>query len=75
MPKGIGKFTALTLAKQGADVAVTGWNHIQGAQAVADEIKAMGRKSMAVKMDASRYASVKEGFAAIKGTLGSVNIQ
>ena len=44
MPKGIGKFTALTLAKQGADVVVTGWNNIQGAQAVADEIKAMGRK-------------------------------
>ena len=43
MPKGIGKYGALALARDGADVAVTGFNHMEGAEAVAEEIRAMGR--------------------------------
>ena len=31
MPKGIGKYAALTLARNGADVAVTGFHHMEGA--------------------------------------------
>ena len=34
MPKGTGKATALTLARMGADVAVTGFGHLEGAEAV-----------------------------------------
>jgi 3-oxoacyl-[acyl-carrier protein] reductase len=74
MPKGIGKYAALTLAKNGADVVVTGFSHLEGARAVADEIKAMGRKSMAVQMDASNYEDVVKAFAAIKAELGPVSI-
>ncbi len=74
MPKGIGKAIALTLAKQGADVAVSGYNHMEGAYAIADEIKALGRKSMAVKMDVRNYPDVKQAFADIKKELGSVSI-
>ena len=73
-PKGIGKYTALTLARQGADVVVTGFHNMEGAAALAEEIKAMGRKSMAVQMDASVAADVAKGFAAIKAELGSVDI-
>jgi 3-oxoacyl-[acyl-carrier protein] reductase len=74
-PLGIGRAIALTLAKQGAAVAVSGFNHMEGAQAVAEEIKAMGRESMALKMDATNYAEVQKGIAAIKDTLGGpVNI-
>ena len=74
MPKGIGKATALTLTRQGADVAVTGFSHMDGVKSVADEIQAMGRKSMAVKMDGTDYSDVQKAFAAIKDELGAVNI-
>ena len=37
MPKGIGKAIALALARDGADVAVTGFSHMDGVKAVAEE--------------------------------------
>jgi 3-oxoacyl-[acyl-carrier protein] reductase len=74
MPKGIGKAIALTLAREGADVAVSGFNHMEGAYAIVDEIKALGRKAMAVKMDVRNYPDVKQAFAEIKKDLGPVNI-
>lgn len=74
MPRGVGRYTALTLAKQGADVAVTGFHHMEGAMALAEEIKGLGRKSLAVQMDASQYEGVKQGFQEIKSALGPVNI-
>jgi 3-oxoacyl-[acyl-carrier protein] reductase len=74
MPQGIGKAIALTLARHGADVAVTGFNHMEGAQAIADEIQSMGRRSVAVKMNGRDYADVKKAFSAIKDALGPVNI-
>jgi 3-oxoacyl-[acyl-carrier protein] reductase len=73
-PLGNGRAIAIALAKKGADVAVSGWNHMEGAMSIAEEIKAMGRKSVAVKMDVSNYADVKKGFAAIKEKLGPVGI-
>jgi 3-oxoacyl-[acyl-carrier protein] reductase len=74
MPKGIGRAIALTLARDGADVVVTGFSHVEGAQAVAEEIQALGRRSMAVKMDGREYVNVQKAFAAIKDELGPVNI-
>ncbi len=50
MPHGIGRAAALALARDGADVAVTGFNNMDGVKAVAEEIRAMGRKSLAVRM-------------------------
>jgi 3-oxoacyl-[acyl-carrier protein] reductase len=74
MPHGIGRAAALAIARDGADVVVTGFNNMDGAKAVAEEIKAMGRKSMALKMDGRDYGSVNECFAAIKEKMGPVNI-
>lgn len=74
MKLGIGRTTAINLAKQGADVAVSGFNHMEGAHAVAEEIKALGRKSVAVKMDVTQYSDVQKGFSLIKERLGPVNI-
>jgi NAD(P)-dependent dehydrogenase (short-subunit alcohol dehydrogenase family) len=54
-PHGIGRAIALALARDGADVAVHGFGHFEGAEAVAEEIKKLGRKSIAVKMDVSSY--------------------
>jgi 3-oxoacyl-[acyl-carrier protein] reductase len=73
-PLGNGKAIALALARMGADVAVSGWSHIEGAQAVADEIKSIGRRAVALKMDASNYEDVQRGFATIKKELGPVSI-
>ena len=73
-PLGIGKAVALALTRMGADVAVSGFSHVEGAQAVADEIKALGRKSFAVKMDVRNYDEVKKGLEAVKRELGPVNI-
>lgn len=73
-PTGIGRAIALTLAKMGADVAVSGWSHFEGAQAVAEEIKQLGRKSIAVKMDVRDYQEVQKGLAKVKEELGAVSI-
>ncbi|MBN1368377.1 MAG: SDR family oxidoreductase [Dehalococcoidales bacterium] len=72
--KGIGRATALTLAKEGADVAVTGKSNFEGAQAVADEIKALGRKSIAVRMDVNDFADVQRAVAEVRNALGPVGI-
>jgi 3-oxoacyl-[acyl-carrier protein] reductase len=74
MPRGIGRATALTLAREGYDVAVTGFSNMAMAQSVSDQIKEMGRRSMAVKMNGRDYGDVQKAFAAIKSDLGPVEI-
>ncbi len=73
-PLGNGKAIAIALAQRGADVAVSGFRHMDGAMALTDEIKAMGRKSVAVQIDVSKYEDVRKGFAKIKEELGPVSI-
>jgi 3-oxoacyl-[acyl-carrier protein] reductase len=74
MPRGIGKATALTLAREGYDVVVTGFSNMEMAKGVSDEIKALGRKSLAIKMNGRDYGDVQKAFAAIKSDLGPVDI-
>jgi 3-oxoacyl-[acyl-carrier protein] reductase len=74
MPHGIGRAAALAIAADGADVVVTGFNNMDGAKAVAEEIKAMGRKSMAIRMNGRDYVDVQKGFQTIKAEMGPVNI-
>lgn len=71
--RGNGRAIALKLAEKGANVAV-GDILYEEAQGVADEIRAVGCKSLAVKMDVSNYDEVKAGFDEIKKELGSVDI-
>jgi len=59
MPHGIGKAAALASARAGADVAVTGFSDMEGAVAVAEEIQALDRKSMALRMDGRDYTDVQ----------------
>jgi 3-oxoacyl-[acyl-carrier protein] reductase len=47
---------------------------MEGAHAVAEEIKAMGRRSLAIKMNGRDHADVHKAFAAIKDAMGPVNI-
>jgi len=71
--KGNGRAIALKLAEKGASVAVADIRY-EEALGVADEIKAKGCKSLAVKMDVSNYDEVAAGFDLIKKELGSVDI-
>jgi len=73
-PRGIGRAIALTLVRDGADVAVSGLTHMEGATSLAAEISKMGRRSIAVKMDVSDYDDVKKGLARVKQELGAVSI-
>jgi NAD(P)-dependent dehydrogenase (short-subunit alcohol dehydrogenase family) len=61
------------LAKAGADVAILDFN-FEAAQAGADAIAALGRKSLAVKVDAASRADLDAALAAILAEFGKVDI-
>jgi 3-oxoacyl-[acyl-carrier protein] reductase len=51
---GIGSAIALALAKEGADVAINYRKHAKEANKIVDEIKAMGRKGIAIQADVAK---------------------
>jgi NAD(P)-dependent dehydrogenase (short-subunit alcohol dehydrogenase family) len=61
--KGFGKEIALTLAREGCDVAVVDID-LAGAKQTAAEIEALGRKSLALKADVASSAEVNEAVKA-----------
>lgn len=63
--RGLGRNTALHIARRGGDVIVTYQHREQDAQAVVDEIRAMGRKALALRLDVGDVA----GFAAFAEAL------
>lgn len=64
--RGIGRATAILLAKAGCDVALTYVSHWQKAQEVKEEIKRLGRKCLVNQVDLSQKEDIKQ---AIKGIL------
>ncbi len=70
---GIGKEIALTLAAQGAAVAIADLN-LAGAQAVADEIRAAGGKALGLAMDVTDEDAVNRGIDQVAEQFGSVDI-
>jgi NAD(P)-dependent dehydrogenase (short-subunit alcohol dehydrogenase family) len=84
--QGIGKACALKLAKAGADVAVLDickkmdeypeWipPKPEDLQAVADEIKGMGRRSLVIFADVRNKAQVVEAMNRVTGELGRLDI-
>lgn len=73
--RNMGKGFALGLAEAGADVAVTDLNVEDGRlQAVADQIEAMGRKSIAIRTDISSKAEVDSLVADVVKALGGIDI-
>ena len=71
--RGLGKATAIALAKEGVDVAITGRNENTLKDTVA-ELKALGVNATYAKFDVGNYEDVKTGIKNIISTLGSVDI-
>jgi 3-oxoacyl-[acyl-carrier protein] reductase len=71
---GLGSVHSLALARAGCNVAVTGHSHLEKAEEIASQIRAMGRKSLALKMDVARYDEVDTGVKKVEQELGPVDI-
>lgn len=71
---GLGSVHCLTLARTGCHVAVAGYTHMDKAEAVANQIKSLGRNTLAVKIDVTKLEDVRQGVAQVEETLGPVEI-
>ncbi len=78
--RGLGREDALTLARAGADVVITdvlveddpqGWVH---SNATAQEIRKMGRRSLAIKMDVTNRDQIREVMKKVKDDFGKIDI-
>ncbi|MGH8005512.1 MAG: SDR family NAD(P)-dependent oxidoreductase [Candidatus Binatia bacterium] len=70
---GIGRATARVLAKGGADVALCDVN-LAGAEAAAQEVLALGRKALALRVDVSHLEEVEQAVAQTRNECGRVDI-
>ncbi|MGH2561463.1 MAG: glucose 1-dehydrogenase [Thermomicrobiales bacterium] len=71
--RGIGKGIALRLATEGADVAIADVDR-QLAEESAQEITALGRRSLAVTVDTSERARVQTMVRSVAETLGKLDV-
>lgn len=72
--KSLGRITALSFAKLGADVAVNYNTSRKGAEEVCTEISKLGQKAFPVQADVSDPNAVRQMFGTISEELGSVDI-
>jgi acetoacetyl-CoA reductase/3-oxoacyl-[acyl-carrier protein] reductase len=72
--RGIGRAIALTLAREGADVAINYRSGATEARAVADEIAALGRKTLLVQADVSNRGDWNRVISEISETWGRLDV-
>jgi glucose 1-dehydrogenase len=72
--QGIGRAIALALAEAGADVAINDLAHPEAAQAVADRVRALGRRTQLYLVDAADQAGVEEMVARAVTEFGRLQI-
>lgn len=72
--KRMGRSIALRLAAEGADLAINYESSKPEALQVIEEIKALGRRAIAVQGDVSRRADVQKLFAAVEAEFGGLDI-
>ncbi|CAN5120536.1 3-oxoacyl-ACP reductase FabG [soil metagenome] len=72
--RGIGAAIALKLAEDGADVAITYEKSVDKAEALAAEIRALGRKAVAIQADAASLEAVKAAVETTVADLGGLDI-
>lgn len=71
--RGIGKATALKLAKAGSDIALVYYNSSDEAQELVKEIKSLGRKAVAFQGNVADHQSVKEVLSQFKEYFSHLN--
>jgi NAD(P)-dependent dehydrogenase (short-subunit alcohol dehydrogenase family) len=71
--RGIGRGIALKFAEEGCDIVVNA-RHLEGARKVADEVKALGRMSLAIAADVSDSAAVNDMVARTIKKFGKIDI-
>ncbi len=71
--RGIGREIALAFAREGADVAVAARTMAQ-VEAVAGEVRALGRRSLAVRLDLTDRSSIREAAREVMEEFGRVDI-
>jgi 3-oxoacyl-[acyl-carrier protein] reductase len=71
--QGIGRATALALAECGADVAVMA-RTLEKCDAVAEEIRAKGRRALAVQGDLGKAEEIEAAVARVAAELGAIGI-
>jgi enoyl-[acyl-carrier protein] reductase III len=72
--RGIGRAIARKLASEGADVAINYYNSHAEAEALCGEVRALGRRAVAIQGSVGVPDSVDEIFAAFRGTYDHVDI-
>jgi 2-hydroxycyclohexanecarboxyl-CoA dehydrogenase len=70
---GIGRASALVLAKGGADIAVCDVN-MTGAEETAQQVRNLGRRALALRVDVSSLSEVEQAAAQTKSDLGAIDI-
>jgi 3-oxoacyl-[acyl-carrier protein] reductase len=71
--RGIGRAIAIAFAKEGADIVIADVNQ-QEAEKTAQEIEAMGRKTLALTMDVTDITKVEDAVNKILDKFGKVDI-
>lgn len=71
--QGIGRGIALCMAREGADIAIADLQP-EAAAGVADEVKALSRRSLALRLDVTREAEFAGLYDRVRGELGQIDI-
>src|SRR5262245_34544598 len=71
--RGLGRVGALALATAGADVVVAS-RPLGNCEAVAEEIRALGRRALAVRVDVTRAEDAQRLAAAVEEAFGRIDI-
>lgn len=72
--QGIGKVTALALAKEGADLAVNYIGDVEGANRVVEEAKKLGVDAAAFECDVSNFSQAESMVAKVREKFGRIDI-
>ena len=71
--RGIGKSISMTLAREGADVVIFG-RTLDVAEQTADEIRALGRKALAIQVNVAESSEVNHGVQKVIDEFGKIDI-
>jgi NAD(P)-dependent dehydrogenase (short-subunit alcohol dehydrogenase family) len=71
---GIGKATALRLARDGLDLGVTWHSDREGAEDTARQIHGLGRRAVVTQLDVTNFSDAADTVEAVAGELGGLDV-